>query len=357
MKVLQVIDTLEAGGAERLAVAYGNGLVEHVTASFLCATRAEGPLKASISKNVGYEFVQRKKTFDLKAILRLKRFIKQHRIEIVHAHATSFFIVFLVKLIYPKFKLVWHDHYGNSEHLHKRKVWPIKIASLSFSGIIAVNEILRSWSQKKLFAKKVIYLSNFATKNENEVAETFLEGKGGKRIVSLANLRPQKDHLNLLSAFLEIQKSTDDWSLHIVGKDFEDVYAASVKSYVNEHRLENSVFLYGSRNDIGHILGQCEIGVLSSNSEGLPISLLEYGLANLAVVSTDVGDCKKVIANEENGSVVPPSNAQKLSEALLELINDPSKRSKLARNFNEHIEKQYSKEHILEELINFYRII
>ena len=160
--------------------------------------------------------------FDFKAIKSLKAFIKENDIAIVHAHATSFFIVFLTKLIYPKFKMVWHDHYGNSEFLEKRKSFIIKVASYWMNGIIAVNQQLKEWAEKELAVSKVTYLSNFPVKNISVAKTTILEGVEGKRIICLANLRPQKDHFNLLLAFEMVAKP--DWTLHLVGKDFEDDY-------------------------------------------------------------------------------------------------------------------------------------
>ena len=75
MKVLQLIDSLEAGGAERVAVNYANGLLDHLDGSYLCTTRAEGLLKSSLNKAVGYLFLNKKSTLDFKAILRLYRFV------------------------------------------------------------------------------------------------------------------------------------------------------------------------------------------------------------------------------------------------------------------------------------------
>ncbi|GAL61464.1 glycosyltransferase [Algibacter lectus] len=91
MKVLQLIDSLEAGGAERVAVNYANGLVHMIDASYLCTTRAEGLLKGELNKDVGYLFLNKKKTIDVKAIKRLHQFIKNEDIDIIHAHGSSFF--------------------------------------------------------------------------------------------------------------------------------------------------------------------------------------------------------------------------------------------------------------------------
>jgi hypothetical protein len=63
----------------------------------------------------------------------------------------------------------------------------------------------------------------------------------------------------------------------LVGKDFEDVYSQNKKLYSEQH-LEHVVFFYGSQQDVENILNQATIAVLSSQSEGLPVALLEYGL-------------------------------------------------------------------------------
>ncbi|WNH09649.1 hypothetical protein [Thalassobellus suaedae] len=66
MNVLQLIDSLHAGGAERVALNYANALVPKIETSYLCATREEGLLKESLSKDVPYIFLNKKSALDLK---------------------------------------------------------------------------------------------------------------------------------------------------------------------------------------------------------------------------------------------------------------------------------------------------
>ena len=120
MRILQIIDSLEAGGAERMAVNYANALAEKIDFSGLVSTRKEGALLDQINSNVSYMCLNKKGTFDLKALFVLRKFVVENKIEIIHAHSTSFFIAFLLKLLYPSLKLIWHDHYGDSEFLIKR---------------------------------------------------------------------------------------------------------------------------------------------------------------------------------------------------------------------------------------------
>ena len=94
-----------------------------------------------------------------------------------------------------------------------------------------------------------MYLSNYPIIN-SLLKTTILHGELNKRIVCLANLRPDKDHINLLKAFKIIYIIHPDWSLHLVGKDFKDDYSTSIMNFIKKNELENHVFIYGSCADI-----------------------------------------------------------------------------------------------------------
>ncbi|WP_372758029.1 glycosyltransferase [Mariniflexile sp.] len=354
MKVLQLIDSLHAGGAERVAVNYANALSTRIDKSYLCATREEGLLKDSILKDVGYLFLKRKSTLDFKAIKRLHKFVKAERIDKLHAHASSFFIGTIIKVLNPRVLLIWHDHYGESEFLRNRPILVLKCCSWFFSHVITVNTKLENWSKNVLQIKAVSYLPNFARANDVK-AETELKGEDNKRIICLANLRPQKDHINLLNAFIEVRALKPDWTLHLVGHYNEDDYYKTIKRIILQQHLENHVFIYGSRPDVYHILSQSSIGVLASKSEGLPVALLEYGLAKLPVVATNVGDCKNVISNKAEGILVDAQNSKELAEALLVYINDLDLRNQVAENLHLKVMSTFSETNVMESLLNIYK--
>lgn len=356
MRVLQIIDTLEAGGAERVAVNLANALVEEVDGSFLCATRKEGALKSILKQEVQYLFLNRSSTLDIQALVKLHKFVKRNNITHIHAHASSFFITTIIKFLRPKLKLVWHDHYGKSEFLKQRPKTILKMCSRSFNHILSVNSRLKDWSEENLKATSVSYLPNYA-ELDNQPEITVLKGEAIKRIVCLANLRPQKDHLTLLKAFQQLIGIYNDWSLHLIGQDFRDDYSKAIKAFIVDSALEGKVFAYGSCPDISAILKQCDIGVLSSKSEGLPLALIEYGLAELPVVATRVGDCHLVISNEKEGQLVKPQDVLELKKALENYINHPEK-AKLAGEFLKlNVLKNFSKSATIHKIIRIYKSI
>lgn len=354
MKVLQLIDSLQAGGAERVAVNYANALVSRIETSYLCATREEGILKESLSKEVQYLFLNKKSTLDVKAISTLSRFVKYHSITMIHAHASSFFMATIIKLLNPRIVLIWHEHYGNRSQSSAINKLILKSCSYFFSVIIAVNKLLKERSESKLLSKHVYVLSNYPMINSNS-NKTSLKGEPEKRIVCLANLRPDKDHLTLLKAFTLVIKEHADWSLHLVGQDFEDDYSKAIKQYIQHESLSELVFMYGSCPDTFHILKQATVGVLASKSEGLPLALLEYGLAELPVIATQVGDCHQVISNADEGVLVEPEHHDFLADAILLYINDLDLRRKVAKNLHLKVLKSFSEASIMDKLIEIYK--
>lgn len=355
MRVLQLIDTLEAGGAERMAVNLANTLCDSIDKSYLCATRKEGLLRHSLSKDVKFLFLKKKGTLDIDALIRLQSYIKREKINIIHAHSSSFFLAVLVSLFSNKIKIIWHDHYGNSEYLSKRPKRILNLCSNFFFHSFAVNDILVQWAQKHLKHKSVSYLPNFIEFEETNILQTNLKGQSGERIVCLANLRSQKDHFNLIEAFSKIEKEFPEYTLHCVGVSFNDDYSKKVNNLVTNLELSSKVFFYGSCSDVKAILSNCNIGVLSSKSEGLPLALLEYGEAGLPVVVSDVGDCKKVVKSGFSGLLVPRENPEALAKALKEIISNQNKAKNMGLALRHTVFNRYSQFAVLKLVLEVYR--
>lgn len=357
MRTIQLIDSLQAGGAEKMAVSIANALSQRGIDSHLVVTRLEGPLKNQVDSKVDYLFLQRKYLIDVVAFVRLYRYIAHHKINIIHAHATSWFIAVIMKLGTPSVKIIWHDHYGKSEQLQQRNNIYLKWGSHFFSAIIVVNQKLLNWSRKTLNYSKSYYIPNFVKNGESLKLEKLpqLRGMNGKRIICLANLRPQKDFINLLKAFKIVQTEFPNWSLHIVGAIGVQAYYDSLVQFIYQNQLEGAVFFYKSVSEGSSVLNQANIGVLSSRSEGLPLALLEYGIAKLAVVVTKVGECEAVVENGVNGFVVPPQQEEELAEKMKLLFKEEALRKNFGNLLFQKVQENYSEEIIINQLLTLYQ--
>ena len=219
------------------------------------------------------------------------------------------------------------------------------------NGIVNVNEDLELWSKKKLGNKNVIKINNFPFFTETQ-SITNLHGVVGKKIVCLAALRPEKDHLNLLKAFKMVKNKFPNWTLHLIGKDYNNDYSKNIKKYISKNNLKENVFMYDMCSDIKNILAQASIGVLSSKNEGLPISLLEYGLAGLPVIATDVGECKNVINHHK--AIVVPKRSDIFAKALIEIIENDFLKNEISTSLHAQVTSTFSKENFIFNIKSFY---
>lgn len=336
-----------------MAVIIANALLPHVEKSYLCCTRKEGMLKDQIKPGVGYLFLNKKNSVDPKAIFKLRKYIQEHQIDIVHAHSTSYFLAGLLKLLGVRFKLIWHDHYGESENLVGREFKVLKKFSRDFSVVISVNTALEEWAIKNLECKNVVEIKNFIPEPDQASVPPFkLKGNDDDfKIICVANLRPQKDHFNLLKSF-EMLDSDLKVSLHLIGENPVTEYSTSVILAIENSPVKHKIFYYGSQSEIISLLLQADLGILSSRSEGLPIALLEYGITGLPVVCTDVGRCKDTI--KQDGKLVPKGNAEDLAMSVLFYYKHPEKRRMDAKNFQKRIRGNYSEKKIILSLLNTY---
>lgn len=355
MRIVQIIDSLETGGAERMALNYANELSNLIEFSGLVVTRNEGMLTVNVNKNVDYFFLDKKSTFDIKALFKLRNYISKNKINFLHAHSTSFFFAFLLKLTLPKIKLIWHDHYGDSEFLSNRPTLLFKIVIPFFDGVIVVNQKLKLWNQNILRFKNTICLPNFVIFENNEIKSTFLAGKNNKRIICLANLRPQKDHFMLLGIAKQLMNTNPDWTFHLVGKDFKDEYSDKLKNAIYDFKLNENVFVYDSKKDIQNILNQSAIAILTSKSEGLPVAILEYGLNSKAVISTNVGDISTILINNFNGYLVESGNVENFYNALSGLIENTELITTFGKNLNETVNKKFNIKIVVQEYLEWLK--
>ena len=357
MRIVQIIDSLEVGGAERMAVNFANALHGHIEFSGLVATRAEGNLKAHIAEGVGYQFLKRTRTLDFRAIFALRRYCIDNRINFMHAHSSSYFIAMMVRIFLPAVCVIWHDHNGMSEFLRSRESVVLKAASVFFKGIVVVNHQLKEWAMRELFSKNVIYLANFTHRELTAPAGSPLFGTDGRRILCLANLREQKDHMLLLTVAQKIVADFPDWTFHLVGKDFNDAYSVMVREAVANLGLERHVYIYGTRDDIAAVIKQSDIAILTSKSEGLPVALLEFGLHHKAVVVTAVGEIPQIIDSGTNGLMVASGDAEGFTQALRTLIGNPEMRTQYGDALYDTVRRNNSEEAVIEKYLNWLRRI
>jgi glycosyltransferase involved in cell wall biosynthesis len=195
---------------------------------------------------------------------------------------------------------------------------------------------------------------NFVVPADGAASRQELPGVPGQRIVCIANLRPQKDHLNLIRAMAIVQKDCPSAHLLLVGGESDPVHAKALRDEVTRLHLQDNISFLGQVERASSILSGCDIGVLSSVSEGLPLSLLEYGWANLPSIATSVGQCAQVLNNGDAGILVEPQDSGQLAAAMLRLLQSSEECKNYGTRFGAFVRKQFHPETILDQICGIY---
>ena len=159
------------------------------------------------------------------------------------------------------------------------------------------------------------------------------------RFVLVKNIKMQ------IEAMKEVAKKYPNAELWIVGDGPEKKnYELQAANY----KLQKNIKLLGWQGDLNKYYNMADVFVLSSDSEGWGMAVIEAASFGLPIIMTDVGCAREVIKDNESGIIIPVGDRQKLIEAMLKIIEDENLRKKLGENAKLAVSQLLGKEQILD---------
>jgi len=364
IQILFVIIQMKVGGAEKLVFDLISGLdLEKYSPSI--AWFVDGDMIDKFKKlNIPMHYISKEKRFDLKAMAKLSKIIKENDIKIVNAHHFMPLVYsFYGCKIFNKIKLVYTEH----------SIWEIKPSSLKWhvvksyllrhvDAIIGVSGKVVDSIQKiySLDDRNMYAVQNGVNLNELCAKKDpyFFCNISSKdiKIIMVANFRKNKNHVFLLKAFNHLSKLRDDIHLFFIGQGFQEDTENSeneIKALIAKFGLSEKVTLLGYCDNVLEQLCHADIACLTSDREGLPISLIESMATGLPVVGTNVEGIADVIVHDYNGYLVDKGNVIELRDALYSLVVDEEKRRVFGNRSKEIAFENYS----MEKCIQKYQLI
>jgi glycosyltransferase involved in cell wall biosynthesis len=151
-------------------------------------------------------------------------------------------------------------------------------------------------------------------------------------LLSVTRLKAPKDGVTLARALRLLEPGSYRAALVGDGPDRPQI----------EAELGDAGELLGERTDVVELLAGADVFVLSSRSEGLPLSILEAMAAGLPVVASAVGGIPELVVDGKTGFVVPPGDAKALAEALRTLVADAELRRRFGAEARRRAEEHFS---------------
>ncbi len=118
--------------------------------------------------------------------------------------------------------------------------------------------------------------------------------------------------------------------------------------------VADRVLFLGHRDDVPDLLAACDVFVLPSHYEGLPISVLEAMAAGKPVIATAVGGTKEVVLNDDTGLLVPPRDPPALARAIRAILSDPAFAKRLASAGTLRVRSEFRAETMVERTGQLY---
>lgn len=181
---------------------------------------------------------------------------------------------------------------------------------------------------------------------------------------AIARIVPIKDIITMLEAYTLAREAIPGLKLVIIGPVGEDLhYNAYIQNYIKERNLSGVIFTgkigYG---EYIHALYSFDIFLLTSISEGQPISILEAMASGKPVVATDVGSCGEMVhgtaGNDgEAGIIVPVMDPKTASDAIIRLASDMTLRKRLGEAGRRRVREYYSIDHMKDSYIRLYESV
>lgn len=147
------------------------------------------------------------------------------------------------------------------------------------------------------------------------------------RVVTVANLRPEKDLINLIRAAAQVGDSRPDVTFYLVGTGPEE---GRLRDAIRQYGVEGTVVLMGSISRAARLTSCADVFVLSSIHEGQPVAVMEALGCGVPVVATDVGGMSELVEHGVSGLLVPSRDPAALAQALLLVLEDDTLRRTLA---------------------------
>jgi glycosyltransferase involved in cell wall biosynthesis len=366
--VLFIIDSFEQGGSERQALQLLRQLHESGRCRVhLACLQDRGSLRAEAeSLGIG-EILEYPLTsfYDLnfvKQLHRLKRFIKENKIDVVHTHCfyTNIFGMSGAWLARVPARITSKGETdGFRTPMQKRaERMSFRLAHRVIANCHVVeNQLIREGVNPKRIVQHYNGLDLDRMKipaiiERSEVRARFGLPQDRRLITIVANLHnPVKDHSMFLKAAARVRTEAPEAAFVIAG---EGALVQDLRELAANLGITKDVFFIGRCEDVASLLFASDVGALSSKAEGFANAILEYMAAGLPVIATDVGGVREAIVEGETGFIVPSGDDEMMAKRILTVLSDPVRAQAMGQLGKSIVEEKFGCEHHLQNTLELY---
>jgi glycosyltransferase involved in cell wall biosynthesis len=325
------VHSLHYGGAELLARRFAVGLQSEFRPVFACLD-ALGPLGEEVREaGVPVCVLRRRPGFDLRCAWRLSRWLRRQKVDLVHAHQYApFFYSSLARWTARGIPVLFTEHGRDFPDFRRwKRVLANRFLLRRNDHVVAVGQHVRQAliDNEGLPPDRIDVIYNGVDPKPFELPPSERNAMRTKLgysdkdfvIIQVARLNRLKDHATAIRAVAQLIESHRNARLLLVGDGEE---REALEALVDSLGLRAAVHFLGSRSDVPRLLQAADLFLLTSISEGIPLTLVEAMLARVPIVAPRVGGVPEVLGDGKCGLLTAPGDPASFADCIRRIMDD-----------------------------------
>jgi len=361
IRVAHIVYGLKLAGAEKL-IWYITSRPDRSRYESVVATLSMGGPMEEMLRDSGVPvcFMAKRHRYDVSVLLRLVRFLRREQIDVVHTHLFGGDVWGRTAAAIARVPLIVSS-------LHAVDLWltPFERACERWTACFAHRLIAVSDEVKKFYVSRIgipekklsvvyngIDCAHLPAAIDRQQKFGELGILGGAPLVAVAcRLEAQKELSTWLRAARLIARKIPGIQFVIMGEGSQQ---QELEELSRNLEISERVHFLGLRADVAEIFSASDLVMFSSRFEGLSLALLEAMASGKAVIATDIGENRAVIAHGRNGVLVNPGDADALAGAAIRLLSDERERERLGEAARRTVRDRFTIERWVGEILAIY---
>lgn len=363
--IVHIIFRFDYGGLENGVVNILNGLADDGARHVVVALTEATAFAERLPDAVAVHSVGKKPGKDFGAYLRLYRLLRQLRPQVVHTRNFGTIDCSLVAFL-ARVPVRLHSEHGwdvfDPDGTKRKYRWMRRVMSRFIHRFVTVSDDLAGWLVHTvgIARGKVERLYNGvdtgrfrpADDSGRDLLPARLRRDGVVVIGSVTRFSAIKDPMNLVNAFQRLARRDSAAPAVLVMIGGGELHSEA-QAALAEAGLAESVWLPGARDDVPALMQIMDVFALGSLREGISNTILEAMASGLPIVASDTGGNRELVADGENGLLVPPGDDRALAEALEHYVGD----STMRRRHGAESRRRAAEEFSLSVMVDRYRAL
>lgn len=366
MKVLHLINTLSAGGAELHLLTLCRRLQSHGVEPVVACLREHVEGSRSLRQDFERAGVRvldlgAASRYDSRFFGRVERGVAAERPDILHTHLPRADMAgAFVKLTRPS--VVWLSSVHAIYSVDWSARWSLPLIRVIWrraNRVLCISHAVRDWLIRHGLPPERATVIHYGIETEmlNRAQNHLRENRrlDGKFVIgSIARLEPRKGHQVLIQAMPEILRQVPNAQLLIAGHDPWG-YGAELRRLIQAANLGDHVRLVGFQSDVVSFLDALDVFAFATRSEGFGQVLIEAMAAGKPAVASRVAPLTEIAVHGESALLVEPDRPAAFAGALIRLAREPLERQRLARRARQRVQDYFTAERMAAETLALYQ--